>query len=86
MQCYVIKYRTDVVLAAISCFAYLKMNATKVENVNRHIRIQYTQIMHKQAEKKICPQMSSKISAQAKYTHFQKKLQYSGIYSGHVQI
>ena len=55
------KYRTDVVLVAFFGFSFLKVNDTKDRIVNRHIRIQHTQIMCEQAEKIICTQMSSNV-------------------------
>ena len=54
------KYRKDVVLAAIFCFAYLKAKDTKDRMLSDKFKLS-TPKLCKNKRNKICSQMSSKV-------------------------
>ena len=74
--------RKDAVLAAIFCFAYLKVNGTKDRMLSDRLEFSTPKLICKNKRKKnlhsnVEQSLKFHISAQAKYTHFLKRLQYS---------
>ena len=55
------KYKTDMVLAVIFCFAYLKVNDTKDRILTDIFEFSTPKLCNKQAQKIISTQMPSKV-------------------------